>query len=142
MSLFAHFEAHAGERRRSVRRTLRLGVGAAGESVTIRDISLFGMLLETSTPMLVGARFQVELPQAGAVGAVVTWSSGPFYGCEFECPIPSSVLSGALLQSPFEAAQVPSKAGRDAAEELRQLNSEMDRIAAQLDRTIERLRRS
>lgn len=123
-----------------MRRTLRLGVGAAGESVTIRDISLSGMLLETSTPMLVGARFEVELPQAGAVGAVVTWNSGPFYGCEFDCPIPSSVLSAALLQSPFEAAQDPSKAGPDVAAELRQLNSEMDRIAAQLDRTIERLR--
>ena len=142
MSLFAHFEAHAGERRRSVRRTLRLGVGAAGESVTIRDLSLSGMLLETLTPMLVGARFQVELPQAGAVGAVVTWTSGAFYGCEFDFPIASSVLSAALLQSPFETAPDSSKAAVDAASELRQLNAEMDRIAAQLDRTIERLRRS
>jgi hypothetical protein len=62
MPVIAHFEdlAQVGERRRSVRRTLLLGVGAGGEFVTIRDISLTGMLLETSAAMLVGATFEVE----------------------------------------------------------------------------------
>ena len=86
MPLFAHFEdlAEEGERRRSVRRALKLGAASGGESLTIRDISLTGMLLETTTPMLVGASFQVELPHAGTVAALVVWNSGEFYGCEFD----------------------------------------------------------
>ena len=57
MPVFAHFHElpQEGERRRSARRALKLGAAAGDEAVTIRDISLTGMLLETATPMLVGS---------------------------------------------------------------------------------------
>jgi PilZ domain len=140
MRLFAHFDSPEGDRRRAARRILRLGVGAAGDWVTVRDISLTGLLLETSSAMAVGARFELELPRAGAITAVVVWSSGTFYGCEFDQPISQAALSAAVLQSPYAVTGELSPAARDAAAELRRLNSEMDRIAERLDRTIERLR--
>ena len=140
MPVFAHFEDHAeGERRRSVRRTLKLGAAIAGESVTVRDISLTGMLLETSTAMLVGAGFEVELPHAGTVAAAVVWNSGEFYGCEFEYPISPAAVSAARLQSSPEPAAEARPQVQDPVEELRALNSEMEEIAAKLDRAIDRL---
>ena len=49
--------------------------------------------------MLVGAIFEVDLPQAGKVEATVVWNSGEFYGCQFELPISPAALSAAQLQS-------------------------------------------
>jgi hypothetical protein len=140
MPVFAHFEDREleQERRRSVRRALKLGAGAAGESVTIRDISLTGMLLETTTPMLVGAGFEVELPHAGAVAAVIVWNCGEFYGCEFDGPISPAAVSAARLQSSPAAAEAVS-ASPDPLEEIRALNAEMEQLAAKLDRAIDRL---
>lgn len=140
MPVVAHFEDRGmeQERRRSVRRALKLGAGVAGETVTIRDISLTGMLLETSTPMLVGASFEVELPHAGIIAALVVWSSGEFYGCEFAGPISPAAVSAARLQS--EPTEVGSIAP-DPLAELRELNSEVEQISARLDRAIERLSR-
>jgi hypothetical protein len=136
MPVFAHFEdrPQEGERRQSVRRALRLGVGTPGDSVTIRDISLTGMLLEASKPMLVGSSFEIELPHAGVVGAAVVWNSGEFYGCEFEHPISLAAVSAARLQSPAEAEPKP-----DPVRELRPLNAAMEELAARMDRAIERL---
>jgi hypothetical protein len=142
MPVFAHFEdrAEEGERRRSVRRALQLGAAAAGETLTIRDISLTGMLLETTTAMLVGASFQVERPHAGSVAALVVWNSGEFYGCEFDRPISPAAVSAARLQSPpadaAGASPVPSP-----LEELRELNAAIEEVSARLDRAIERLGR-
>jgi hypothetical protein len=141
MALVAHFEERSdkAERRRSVRRALMLGAGASGQSVTICDISLTGMLLETPKPMLVGARFEVELPNAGAVSALVVWNSGELYGCEFDRPVSPAAISAARLQSaPKEEAQ-GSASARDPLEELRALNAEVEEIAARLDRAIDRL---
>ncbi|HEY7005074.1 MAG TPA: PilZ domain-containing protein [Sphingomicrobium sp.] len=139
MPVFAHFEdrAQGEERRRSVRRALKLGVGAADESVTIRDISLTGMLLETPTPMLVGSSFEVELPHAGAISALIVWNSGEFYGCEFDRPISPAAVSAARLQS--EPVDEAGSTGPDPLKELRELNDEVEQIAARLDRAIDRL---
>jgi hypothetical protein len=138
VSGFAHFEERPqdDERRRFVRRVMKLGVGGSGESVTVRDISLTGMLLETPAAMLVGASFEVELPHAGAVSAVVVWNSGEFYGCEFEYPISVAALSAARLQSEPKGAE---EAPADPLAELRALNAEVEEIAAKLDRAIDRL---
>ncbi len=141
MAVVAHFEEteQKSERRRSVRRALRLGAGAAGESVTIRDISLTGMLLETMKPMLVGASFEVEIPHAGAVSALVVWNSGEYYGCEFDRPISPAAISAARLQGePLKASETPPAAS-DPLAELRALNAEVEEIAARLDRAIDRL---
>jgi hypothetical protein len=108
---------------------------AGDEPVTIRDISLTGMLLETATPMLVGSGFEVELPHAGKIAVAVVWNSGEFYGCEFEYPISPAAVSAARLQS--EAAGPAAATG--AVEELRALNADVERISARLDRAIGRL---
>ena len=139
MPVFAHFDElpHEGERRRSPRRALKLGAAAGDESVTIRDISLTGMLLETATPMLVGSGFEVELPHAGKIAVAIVWNSGEFYGCEFEYPISPAAVSAARLQS--EPAEGGEALPPDAVEELRALNADVERISARLDRAIDRL---
>jgi hypothetical protein len=139
MPVFAHFHdlPQEGERRRAPRRALKLGAEAGSEAVTIRDISLTGMLLETSTAMLVGSGFEVELPHAGKVAVAVVWNSGEFYGCEFEYPISPAAVSAARLQSEPAAGQ--PVAPPNAVEELRALNEDVERIAARLDRAIDRL---
>jgi hypothetical protein len=80
MPMVAYFEERspAADRRRSVRRALRLGAltGDNAQLATIHDLSLTGALIETSVPMLVGATFEVELPNVGAVEANVVWNSG------------------------------------------------------------------
>src|SRR5690242_7198399 len=139
MPVFAHFHdlPNEGERRRAQRRALKLGAEAGREAVTIRDIALTGMLLETATRMLVGSGFEVELPHAGKVAVAVVWNSGEFYGCEFEYPISPAAVSAARLQS--EPAEGQAIAPAKAVEELRALNEDVERIAARLDRAIDRL---
>jgi hypothetical protein len=129
--MLAHFEPK-GDRRRSARRSLRLGISAGADLVTIHDLSLTGALVETSTAMLVGATFEFDLPQAGAVHATVVWNSGEYYGCQFDQPIPSAALSAALLQS------APQKA-RDAVAELHDLNADIERLSERLEEVLKRL---
>ena len=140
MPMVAYFEerAPATDRRRAVRRALKLGVAAAdgAELVTILDLSLTGALLETSVPMLVGATFEVELPHAGTVEASVIWNSGEYYGCQFTLPITPAALSAALLQ-----AEANPPAEHDPIAELKQLNSEVERLAWKMDNALRRLGR-
>ena len=139
MPVFAYFHdlPNEGERRRAPRRALKLGAEAGSDPVTIRDISLTGMLLETTSAMLVGSGFEVELPHAGKVAVAVVWNSGEFYGCEFEYPISPAAVSAARLQSEPPAGQAAGP--RNALEELRSLNDDVERIATRLDRAIHRL---
>jgi hypothetical protein len=140
MPMVAYFEERppAADRRRSVRRALRLGAGTGGEPVTIHDLSLSGALLETSVPMLVGASFEIELPEAGTTEMSVMWNSGEFYGCQFALPISPAALSAALLKA--EAAPAPD-AAHDPIVELKQLNSEVERLAWKMDNALRRLTR-
>ena len=142
MVMLAHFEdlEPKDDRRRYLRRGLRLGAGAGGEPVTVHDLSLTGALLETSVPMLVGAIFEIELPHAGGVEATVIWNSGEFYGCQFELPISPAALSAALLQSePENGRSQPS--AKDPLAELRELNTEVERLAMKMDRALKKLTR-
>jgi hypothetical protein len=142
MPMVAYFEerAPATDRRRSARRALKLGAaaGEGGEPVTIHDLSLTGALLETSMPMLVGAIFEVELPQIGSIEAAVIWNSGEYYGCQFALPISPAALSAALLQA---EAQPPADGSHDPIIELKQLNSEVERLAWKMDNALRRLTR-
>lgn len=142
MAMLAHFEdlEPKDDRRRYLRRGLRLGAGAGGEPVTVHDLSLTGALLETSVPMLVGAIFEIELPHAGGVEATVIWNSGEFYGCQFELPISPAALSAALLQSEPENGQDQPSA-KDPLAELRELNTEVERLAMKMDRALKKLTR-
>lgn len=140
MPMLAHFEElpQQNERRRSARRALKLGVGAGGDKVTILDLSLTGALLETSVPMLVGANFEVDLPQGGRIEATIVWNSGEFYGCQFALPISPATLSAALLQAD---AHPPANAAHDPIAELKQLNNEVERLAWKMDNALRRLTR-
>ena len=140
MPMLAHFEERTGEdRRRSGRRALKLGVGAGASQVSIQDLSLTGVLLETSMHMLVGADFELELPHAGSVEVVVVWNSGEFYGCQFTQPISPAALSAALLRSEPKTLQGPGEGGLDPIDELRQLNDEMERLSLQMESALKRL---
>jgi PilZ domain-containing protein len=142
MPLHAYFEELAPkERRRAARRALRLGVGPkdpdnGNAQVTIHDLSLSGALLETSIPMLVGAIFEFELPEAGLVEAEIVWGSGEYYGCQFTLPIAPAVLSAALLQS-----QPAAPRDADPVTELRELNAEVERLALMMESALKRLTR-
>ena len=141
MPMLAHFEdlgPPMPDRRRSPRRALKLGLGSkeadSSEQVTILDLSLSGALLETSIPMLVGASFEVELPQTGKVEAEIIWNSGEYYGCQFSLPISTAALSAALLQSQPRQTTVA-----DPLAELRELNAEVERLALKMDTALRRL---
>jgi hypothetical protein len=138
MAMVAYFEERqpTADRRRTVRRALRLGLGTDGEPVTIHDLSLTGALLETAVPMLVGSTFEVELPNVGTVEANVIWNSGEYYGCQFALPITPATLSAALLQAD---AHPPSDAGHDPIAELKLLNGEVERLAWKMENALRRL---
>lgn len=142
MPMLAHFEEQPlQDRRRTVRRALRLGVSnSGGEPVTIHDLSLTGALLETSIPMLVGAMFKVELPQGGKIEATIVWNSGEYYGCQFELPIAPSVLSAALLQAAPRLAK-DAATSPDPLLELQELNAEVEALAWKMENALKRLSR-
>ncbi len=85
----------------------------------IHDLSSGGILVETTSSLRKGVRLEVELPEAGATLATVVWSSGDYYGCQFDKPIPKAALSAARLLNPFAAAAaspVEEISDREAAE--------------------------
>jgi hypothetical protein len=145
MAMVAHFEdpAEAGERRGSARRALRLAVDGHAHGacrVTIHDLSLTGLLIETSTPLASGETFEVDLPEAGKVEASVVWSSGEFYGCQFRESLSTAALSAALLRSPpVDVPQVPRTLTSGLMAELRSINEQVERIASEVHRAFGRL---
>ena len=98
LALPAHFEDFASnpDRRRTARRELKFGARAGSEPVTVLNISRMGMLLESSTPMLVSTIFQLELPKVGLLVAEIVWNRDEFYGCEFDQPISFAEVSATL----------------------------------------------
>ena len=140
MSMLAHFEEWSSEdRRRAMRRSLKLGIDGGGDKVTIHDLSLTGALLETNTPMLVGAAFELELPQAGSVEAVIVWNSGEYYGCQFPEPISPAALSAALLQATPQNSEGQKSPMIDPITELKLLNDEVERLAIRMESALKRL---
>ena len=137
MTMLAHFEdlSPRSDRRRSVRRALRLGIDGDEQSVTVHDLSLTGALLETSVPMLVGQTFEVQLPGAAKVDATIVWNSGEYYGCQFDFPIAPSMLSAALLKSLPEGSQKSP----DPVAELRELSTEVERLSLMMESALKRL---
>jgi len=91
----------ASNRRGWTRRSLSLGSSLQGGSdVTIHDVSATGLLIETATELAVLDDLEIELPEAGFTPALVVWSSGRFYGCQFKERISQAAISAALLRSP------------------------------------------
>jgi PilZ domain len=147
MAMLARFEepAETGERRGSARLALRLdvedrrGPNGAGR-VMIHDLSLTGVLIETSTPLAPSETFEVDLPQVGKIETTVVWNSGEFYGCQFKEPISTAALSAALLQSPpLDAPPVSPTLAADLVAELRSINEQVEKIASEVERAVGRL---
>lgn len=102
-------QQRAADRRAARRRTLRLTVSSAtpaggSAQVFIHDISVTGLLLETSADLLVGETIEVDVPEGGPTSAIVMWNSGRFFGCQFQGRISAASVSAAVLRSPFETA--------------------------------------
>lgn len=105
MVIHAHLEdsAEPAGRSREPRRTLQLetqGVTTLGDAahVLIHNVSATGLLLETRVVLDAGQTLTIDLPQAGATLATVMWQSGHLFGCQFDAPITSAVLSAAQLR--------------------------------------------
>ena len=145
MALLAHLEPNesTANRRSAARRTLRLqaqGTTASQSAaqVTIHDLSLTGLLIETSADLAAGESIDVEVPGAGPAEAKVVWSSGRFYGCKFKRPIPSAALSSAILRSPAPAGEDSDQVAK-ALLELQTLRSQVRQMTDHLGQVIEQL---
>jgi PilZ domain len=108
MTMLARFETTEdfGNRRYSDRRLLKLQVESVladgpGIDVFIHDLSLTGLLLETWADLAVGTQIEIDLPEAGKTVAHVVWSTGHYFGCQFNSPIPAAALSAAILKNPI-----------------------------------------
>lgn len=108
-ALKAHWEKvqTQSDERAAPRRKLHLevlGITALGEAAMtlIHNVSTSGLLIETSAELSVGEAFEIDLPDEGAKSAIIIWSSGRLYGCEFEYSVPTAVISAAVLRAPPE----------------------------------------
>lgn len=144
VELLAHFaeqDPNRGEQRGSARRSLRLDIpGAASEvAVTIRDLSLTGVLIETAAALGVGEVFQIDLPEAGTIEATVVWNGGELYGCQFTWPISPAALSAALLKGEAKPAEPSALAEAvDILADLQGITADVQRIRAKVERSLRR----
>jgi hypothetical protein len=116
MAINARLEQNRGiDRRTSPRRKISLDMTLeSGRPLTIHDLSSTGMLVETSAQLPLFEPVQIDLPQAGSKHAIVVWTSGRYYGCEFQEPLSKAAISAALLRSqPQRAEKVPGRASSD-----------------------------
>lgn len=117
MSVLACFEPldePGCERRGAARLLLFLGTlaGPCGSNVIVRDLSLTGLMAETSAELEPGDIFEVELPYQGRTRATVVWRDGRAFGCQFEQPISRAAMSAALLRSdPSREPQQDAQSG-------------------------------
>jgi hypothetical protein len=146
MAILAELELKpdAAERRGSARRRLRLiSEGTTPSSsharVFIRDLSVSGLLIESSAPLSVGEVLVVNLPEAGAAEAIVKWDSGHYFGCQFTRPISKAVVSAAQLLSPAAPIEGDAEVISIALAELRALGTRIQHITEAVDRAIARL---
>jgi len=104
-------DARTGDERGAARRTLRLEVQTSTAEDTaktrIHNLSEKGLLIETTADLAVGETIQVDLPNTGVTAAIVIWTNGSFFGCEFKLPVSKAAVSAALLQSPAEWSGPP-----------------------------------
>lgn len=106
-------EIHRSSRRTTTRRKVRLeapGSIASEGDVLILDISTTGLLIKASGDLEVGETVEFDLPEASGTRAVVKWSSGQLFGCQFRAPVSVATVSAALLRAPSAPRQSPALA--------------------------------
>jgi len=134
-----------GNRRAATRRIVRLKSQGAiapnlATDVVVHDLSRTGLLIETTADIAPGERLEVDLPEAGLTEAIVVWSSGCFFGCEFRQPISAAALSSALLRSPSVApSEGISEEVSETVLEIRSLRKRVRKITGHVLRTIDQL---
>jgi transcriptional regulator with XRE-family HTH domain len=104
--------------RAGMRRALRLEAsgmlpGGQDANVTIHNISVTGLLLETGVDLASGEALSLALPEAGIVEAAIIWRSGQLYGCAFSAPLSRAALAAAQLAGlpVTETAAAPPRTG-------------------------------
>lgn len=97
-------------------------------NVTIHNISTAGLLIETDLSLSEGDQLVLDLPEAGAVGAVIVWRSEQLYGCAFETELGPAALAAVQLQglAPGLIERLPSPS-------FRRLDSN-DKLGSRLNR--------
>ncbi|WP_379923324.1 helix-turn-helix domain-containing protein [Erythrobacter sp. R86502] len=140
--------SNTNSERSAQRRALRLEtsgfVAGAGEAnVTIHNISAAGLLIETELSLAEGEQLALDLPEAGAVTAVVVWRSERLYGCAFEQAIGPAALAAAQLRglAPRETKQAvrieaPAVSGELLGPRLNRLRREAGLTLADLAATL------
>lgn len=73
-----------------------------GRYARVRNLSEGGMMLETDADMEVGDSLSVKLDGAPGADARIVWRQEQTYGCQFLTPIPTALVSAAILQAPAE----------------------------------------
>jgi transcriptional regulator with XRE-family HTH domain len=79
------------------------GRGTNGANVTIHNISAAGLLIETGLDLAEGEQLALDLPQAGAVTAVVVWRSERLFGCAFADALGPAAMAAVQLLAPPSA---------------------------------------
>lgn len=125
-----HAKLEPANRRFSPRRRLRLGSVSTSlnREVLIHDISPTGLLLETSAKLRAFDRLDVELPEAGSRQAVVVWTSGRYFGCQFAQPLSKAAVSAALLLSPIAGTAAPRLATTTDATVQAEADTEVEEV--------------
>ena len=143
MAFKAHLEpqssADEGQRRTS-RRALRLETsgalpGGLEANVTIHNISVAGLLIETELPLGEGDGLAIDLPPDGPVNAVVVWVSGQLYGCAFEEALGKGSFAATQLIAPVAPAaalRAPPSSGEPFGARLNRLRRERSMTLADI----------
>ncbi|MGZ2410620.1 PilZ domain-containing protein [Sphingomonas sp. F9_3S_D5_B_2] len=90
-------------------------VGRGTTDVLIMDVSTTGILLRTTGDLTNGETIELDMGDQAGIPAVVRWSSGDLFGCQFKRPLSTAAVSAALLRAP-PAVSWPAPAPVELAE--------------------------
>ncbi|MGB3471660.1 MAG: helix-turn-helix transcriptional regulator [Erythrobacter sp.] len=95
----ASTEARSSDRRALWLETSGVLPGGLEANVQIHNISAAGLLLESDLPLSQGESFEIDLPEAGSVSAVIVWQSGRLFGCAFETALSDAAVAAVQLRA-------------------------------------------
>ena len=100
--------------------------------ILIQDISETGLRISTAATLEIGETIVVDLPDERVARASVVWQRGTSFGCEFDSPLPTAVISAVLLQVPRLTTR--ARNGDETLEEVPvALNPTFEELAAWKD---------
>lgn len=77
------------------------GQVAQGQELKVyaHNLSSTGILIDSESPLEIGQKIQMHLPEAGPTEAAVIWGSDSLYGCRLTHPLSRAALSAAKLRN-------------------------------------------